>query len=732
MMAFGVWHIFSNLLAMSSFQFFALRRMRTIKRLYLEGILQQEVAWFDRQASGEFASRISGDFKKFEAGINENLAMLIFHFSSIFTCLAVGLFYGWKLSLAILVLTPIKITSSILCSKLQTKLSKREMEASSKASSVAEEATGAIRTVFAFGGEAKERARYERAIKPAMTDGIKRNFISAIDNSIGWASMYAGLAIGVWYGVRLIAEESYSLADMVIVYFSITSCGYNIGYCAPYLESFKTARAAAVGIFEVIERKSAIDSSSNSGEKLGNGYRADIELKNVHFSYPTRADVPVLNGLSLKVAEGETVGLVGASGCGKSTVVQLMQRFYEPEEGAGQVLLSGHDIRSLNPGWLRQQIGTVGQEPVLFDATVEENIRLGAPVERMSQLTIEDIIKAAKEANAHEFISGLEKGYQTYVGDRGAQLSGGQKQRIAIARALISKPRILLLDEATSALDLRSESIVQAALDRARQGRTTLIIAHRLSTIRAADRIVVLENGLVQEEGTHEQLMEQQSVYYNLVKAQEVIDSDSALHESTSKAEFELLNQAGNENKAKVNLNTSHDVANLKNSDELEKKIDTPHLRLFKLIWLDRVVLLIALFCAIIYGFGTPIYALIFGSFVEHFSTSSSDKENLNSLSMIYTLLFAGLAAFVFFVNLTQVTLFGVVGERLTMRLRLAAFEAILRQKVGWFDAPENSTGALCSRLADDAASVQGVSFIFAIVFRICKPICICRQQVYV
>ena len=220
-----------------------------------------------------------------------------------------------------------------------------------------------------------------------------------------------------------------------------------------------------------------------------------------------------MDGFNLKVEVGKTYALVGPSGCGKSTVVQLLQRFYDPNGGV--VLVGGKDVRSLNVKWLRQHIGVVSQEPVLFDTTIAENILYGK-----EGATIEEMKDAAKNANAHDFISKLPNGYDTFVGEGGTQLSGGQKQRIAIARALIRDPKILLLDEATSALDTESESIVQQALDNARTGRTAIVIAHRLSTIQNADVIASIESGKVFEKGTHLELMDKEGLYHELVTAQ--------------------------------------------------------------------------------------------------------------------------------------------------------------------------------------------------------------------
>ncbi|KAH0820874.1 hypothetical protein GEV33_001917 [Tenebrio molitor] len=252
--------------------------------------------------------------------------------------------------------------------------------------------------------------------------------------------------------------------------------------------------------------------------------RGDISFKNVHFQYPSRPDVKILQGFNLDIKSGETVALVGSSGCGKSTCIQLIQRFYDATSGS--VTIDDNNITKLNLTWLRNKIGVVGQEPALFAATIADNIKYGN-----LSATQDDIEKAAKKANAHNFIKSLPRGYNTLIGERGAQISGGQKQRIAIARALIREPKILLLDEATSALDTTSEAEVQAALDAISGECTTIIVAHRLSTIRNADRIVVVSEGQVIEEGNHAQLMAEKGAYHSLVVSQGLSETEDVFTE---------------------------------------------------------------------------------------------------------------------------------------------------------------------------------------------------------
>ncbi|CAL2226488.1 unnamed protein product [Prunus armeniaca] len=287
------------------------------------------------------------------------------------------------------------------------------------------------------------------------------------------------------------------------------------GSLAPNLGKVKSSAAS---IFAILDRKSKIDSSDESGTTIEN-VKGEIELRHVSFKYPTRPDVPIFQDLCLTIHHGKTVGLVGESGSGKSTVVSLLQRFYDPD--SGHITLDGVEIQKLQLKWLRQQMGLVSQEPVLFNDTIRANIAYG----KEGNAPEAEIIAAAELANAHKFISSLQQGYDTIVGERGIQLSGGQKQRVAIARAIMKAPKILLLDEATSALDAESERVVQDALDRIMVDRTTIVVAHRLSTIKSADVIAVVKNGVIAEKGKHETLIGiKDGIYASLV----------ALHASAS------------------------------------------------------------------------------------------------------------------------------------------------------------------------------------------------------
>jgi len=294
-------------------------------------------------------------------------------------------------------------------------------------------------------------------------------------------------------------------------FFSILFSAFGLAQATQQIPDIAKAKGAASAIFAVIDRVPLISGNLN-GKKIEKT-TGNLELKDVTFSYPSRPDIKVLDQFNLKIKSGQSLALCGISGGGKSTVISLIELFYKPQ--LGQVLLDGIDINNFNLNWYRQQIALVSQEPILFATSIADNIRYGK-----ENATLDEIIDAAKAANAHNFITSLTNGYDTQCGEKGLQMSGGQKQRIAIARAVLKNPQILLLDEATSALDTESESLVQDALEKLMKGRTSIIIAHRLSTIQNADEIAVIEKGQVVEIGTHTQLIDKGHAYQNLVKRQ--------------------------------------------------------------------------------------------------------------------------------------------------------------------------------------------------------------------
>jgi ABC-type multidrug transport system fused ATPase/permease subunit len=404
-------------------------------------------------------------------------------------------------------------------------LARRYQDALADASHVAEESLSAIRTVRAFNAEAAETERYERATGEAYDAARKRAFAGSGFMGGAAAGGYVAMAVVLGYGGTLVAKGAMTAGALTAFLVYTLLIAMSLGALAELWAEAMKGLGAADRVFALMDRVPAmpvsggavpVRPSTSSGRTEGISARlegARIAFEAVRFSYPTRPHVEVLSGMDLVVAPGEVVALVGASGAGKSTVAALIGRLYDPN--AGRITLDGRDLRELDPAWLRVQIGVVPQEPVLFSASIEDNVKYGRP-----GASHEDAVAACRAAHADAFVRAFPDGYATKVGERGQQLSGGQRQRIAIARAVLKDPRILLLDEATSALDAESEALVQDALEKLMRRRTALVIAHRLSTVARADRVVVLEGGRVVESGAHAALMERAGTYRRLVEKQ--------------------------------------------------------------------------------------------------------------------------------------------------------------------------------------------------------------------
>lgn len=529
-------------------------------------------------------------------------------------------------------------------------------------------------------------------------------------------------------GSRYLVAGDMNVGDVLTIILAIMIGAFALGNVAPNIQAFTTSVAAAAKIFATIDRISPLDPSTTAGETLKH-VEGHIELRNIRHIYPSRPEVTVMEDVSLLVPAGKTTALVGASGSGKSTIVGLVERFYDPV--AGTVLLDGQDISGLNLRWLRRQISLVSQEPTLFATTIFGNIRhglIGTHHEDKSEKEIRDLVEnAARMANAHDFITNLPEGYETNVGERGFLLSGGQKQRIAIARAMVSDPKILLLDEATSALDTKSEGVVQAALDKAAEGRTTIVIAHRLSTIKSADNIVVMTKGRIVEQGTHDALLERKGAYYNLVEAQRI----AAENENKNQEEIAILDEKDQnlvraaskgqdleEDPNDLKLNRTQ-TSKSKSSIALQgKKADVEkHYSLWTLIKLvgsfnkqEWLYMTIGIICSIITGGGNPTQAVFFAKAVTALSLPEGQYGELRSQANFWSWMYFMLAMVQFIAFLLQGYVFAICSERLVHRAREQAFRTMLRQDISFFDREENTAGALTSFLSTETTHLAGMS----------------------
>ncbi|XP_023564485.1 multidrug resistance protein 1-like [Octodon degus] len=685
------------------------RQIQKIRKQFFHAIMKQEIGWFDVHDVGELNTRLTDDVSKINEGIGDKIGMF---FQSVATFLAgfiIGFTRGWKLTLVILAVSPVLGLSAAIWAKILSSFTDKELAAYAKAGAVAEEVLAAIRTVIAFGGQSKELERYNKNLEEAKRIGIKKAITANISIGAAFLLIYASYALAFWYGTSLVLSNEYSIGQVLTVFFSVLVGTFSVGQASPNIEAFANARGAAYEIFKIIDNEPHIDSFSPNGHKPDN-IKGNLEFRNIHFSYPSRKEVKILRGLNLKVQSGQTVALVGNSGCGKSTTVQLLQRLYDPSEGT--VTIDGQDIRTINVRYLREIIGVVSQEPVLFATTIAENIRYGR-----ENVTMDEIEKAVKEANAYNFIMKLPHKFDTLVGERGAQLSGGQKQRIAIARALVRNPKILLLDEATSALDTESEAVVQVALDKAREGRTTIVIAHRLSTVRNADVIAGFEDGVIVERGNHDELMKERGVYYKLVTMQtggNEIDLGNEIFESKDETDMLISSKdprSSLKRSVRRSMSESHSQdRKLSMKEELNESVPPLSFwRILKLNLTEWPYFVVGVLCAIINGGLQPAFAVIFSRIIGVF-TRDDDEETKRQNSNLFSVLFLVLGIVSFITFFLQGFTFGKAGEILTKRLRYLVFKSMLRQDVSWFDDPKNTTGALTTRLANDAAQVKGIA----------------------
>jgi len=481
-----------------------------LRRLVFDTLLRQDVHFFDRRETGEITTRLWADVPVLQIVLGEELADAMRF--SVFAVTGTGLLFYTSVPLTLLTLLavpPIVIATSLLGRRVRM-LSTDLQRAHADAGAAAAEVIGGIRTVRAFSRERAEADRYEQQTARAL-EFARRKIVSA--SALGAVSFVAGecaAVLAIWVGGHLIVSGRLTTGALIsfILYALLVARGFR--NASRFVAESMRAIGATHWIFELVGATPQIPlDGGDRPEEL----EPSIALEGVRFRYPARTDVEALKGIDLRIAPGEVVALVGKSGSGKSTVLNLLLRFYDPDEG--RVCIGGRDVRELDPAWFRRRMATVLQEPTLFSRTVGENIAYG-----VSGATTSEIVSAAELASAHEFIDRLPDGYDAPIGDRGVQLSGGQRQRLAIARAVLRRPRILILDEATSALDQELESIVQLTLRTLDYRPTTLIIAHRLSTVATVDRVVVLDEGRIVEIGTHERLLNTSAFYRQLVQTQ--------------------------------------------------------------------------------------------------------------------------------------------------------------------------------------------------------------------
>ncbi|USW56715.1 Putative Type 1 protein exporter [Septoria linicola] len=731
-----------------TFTITALQTSKNIRSEFFRIILQQDISYVDLLGPGAVAVKATTNVNLINAGISSKLGHVIQAIAMIAGSFVIGCMQSWKLMLIITAVgvLPFFVVQGFLGSQ-EAQIEEDLLGVYSRASNLAEEVLGSIKTVHAFGAKEFLLRKFDQQLVHAKAIGCKK--------SPGLAAMYGGdmffsympYAVAFWQGVRMYGSgEIDSVGALWIVVFTVLLISTGIARIAPSATAFIQASAAASELFEVLDRE---PSDSNTGDKLPE-VAGGIAFHGVSFSYPSRSGIRVLNDISFECPAGEVTALVGASGSGKSTIIALLERWYEPD--AGYITLDGRPITELNMRWLRNQLRLVQQEPVLFNDTIHNNVVQGLTGTQMEFADHETkrrlVTEACKAANAVEFIEKLPEKYDTNVGERATLLSGGQKQRIAIARSIISNPPILLLDEATSALDAQSESIVQDALNKASKSRTTLVIAHKLATVKMADKIIVMGDGEVLEQGTHQQLIGNNGPYATLVKAQgldvpiskpsayEALDdcgryADARNVDSLQEEKLVDLTIAGTHQSA-ASEGTKQDGTGYHDHEFLQHSlagIVTTFLGENSHLWREYLV---AALMSILGGAVFPALSIILTHLITAFGLSSlADVRTTVDFYAGMLLLIAGVSLITYAV-MGWVT--NEISQDLTRKYRLEMLSSLLRQDISFFDRPEHAAASLASRLSTDPTGLQellGINLCFIIIVIVTLISCVVVALAY-
>ncbi|XP_006644563.3 ABC transporter B family member 4-like [Oryza brachyantha] len=698
------------------------RQATRIRSLYLKSVLKQDIAFFDvEMTTGQIVSRMSGDTVLVQDAIGEKVGKFLQLVATFVGGFVVAFVKGWLLSLVMLACIPPVVVAGGAVSKMLAKISSKGQASYSDAANVVEQTLGAIKTVVSFNGEKQAIASYNKLINKAYKAAVEEGLTNGFGMGSVFFIFFSSYGLAIWYGGKLVISKGYSGGDIINILFAVMTGAMSLGNATPCMAAFAEGQSAAYRLFKTIKRKPHIDPDDITGKQLED-IRGDVELKDVYFSYPARPEQLIFDGFSLHVSSGTTMAIVGESGSGKSTVISLVERFYDPQ--AGEVLIDGINIKSLRLSWIRGKIGLVSQEPLLFMTSIKDNITYGK-----EDATIEEIRRAAELANAANFIDKLPDGYDTMVGQRGAQLSGGQKQRIAIARAILKDPKILLLDEATSALDVESERIVQEALNRIMVDRTTLVVAHRLTTVRNADCISVVQQGKIVEQGPHDELvMNTDGAYSQLIRLQENREEEEQKldrHVSDSRSKSRSLSlkrsisrdSAGNSSRHSLALpfglpgsvellegNDSNVGEQTEHGGDGEVQKKSPVGRLAGLNKPEVPILLLASLAAAVHGVLFPMFGVMISNAIKTFFEPA---DKLKKDSSFWGLMCVVLGILSIISIPVEYFMFGIAGGKLVERVRALSFQSIIHQEVAWFDDPKNSSGALGARLSVDALNVR-------------------------
>ncbi|KAJ7975859.1 ABC transporter B family protein [Quillaja saponaria] len=788
------------------------RQTAVIRSRYVQVLLNQDMSFFDTYGNnGDIVSQVLSDVLLIQSALSEKVGNYIHNMATFFSGLVIGFVNCWEIALITLATGPFIVAAGGISNIFLHRLAENIQDAYAEAASIAEQAVSYVRTLYAFTNETLAKYSYATSLQATLRYGILISLVQGLGLGFTYGLAICSCALQLWVGRFLVTHNRAHGGEIITALFAIILSGLGLNQAATNFYSFDQGRIAAYRLFEMISRSS---SSVNLDGTTPDSVQGNIEFRNVYFSYLSRPEIPILSGFYLTVPAKKAVALVGRNGSGKSSIIPLMERFYDPT--LGEVLLDGENIKNLKLEWLRNQIGLVTQEPALLSLSIRDNIAYGRDA------TFDQIEEAAKIAHAHTFISSLEKGYDTQVGRAGLALTEEQKIKLSIARAVLLNPSILLLDEVTGGLDFEAERAVQEALDLLMLGRSTVIIARRLSLIRNADYIAVMEEGQLVEMGTHDELLTLDGLYAELLRCEEAaklpkrmpvrnyketaafqIEDSSAsnsFQESSSpkmakspslqrvpgihrppdsnfnsqespqvrspppekmlengqsldaadkepsirrQDSFEMRlpelpkidvqsvhhrqRSNGSDPESPVSPLLTSDPKNERShsqtfsrphshSDDVPIKVrnakDTRHRdppsfwRLAELSFAEWLYAVLGSIGAAIFGSFNPLLAYVIALVVTAYYRTDEGRRLRQDVDK-WCLIIACMGVVTVVANFLQHFYFGIMGEKMTERVRRMMFSAMLHNEVGWFDEEENSADNLSIRLANDATFVR-------------------------